>query len=93
MQVDHMGTGQTEVMIDRASQLRRIKKRILVQVAIGFLANVLLDVVLSRTQESASLPGWMRITVVLALLNFVPLLVVEWINWRQAIRSDSRICE
>ena len=35
----------------------------------------------------------MRIAVVLVLLNFVPLLVVEWINWIQAIRGVSRICE
>jgi methyl-accepting chemotaxis protein len=80
-------------MINRESRLRRVQKRLLLQVAIGIFCNVLLCVVLSRTQGAASLPSWMRIAVVLALLNFVPLLVVEWINWIQTIRGVSRICE
>jgi methyl-accepting chemotaxis protein len=80
-------------MIDRKSRLRCIQKRLLVQVVIGALCNVLLCAVLSRAQGVVLRPDWTRIARVLVLLNFSPLLVIEWINWMQARRGVSRICE
>jgi methyl-accepting chemotaxis protein len=80
-------------MIDRELLLRRIQKQLLVQVAIGILCNVLLCVVFSRPQGTSYIPTWMRILAVLALLNFVPLLVIDWINWMQARHGVFRICD
>jgi len=80
-------------MIDRKSRLRCIQKRLLVQVSIGILCNALLCAILSQLETASALPRWMRILAVLTLFNFAPLLVVEWINWMQARRGVSRICE
>jgi methyl-accepting chemotaxis protein len=80
-------------MIDRELRLRYIHKWLLVQVAIGICCNALLCVVLSRLQGASAFPLWMRLLAILALLNFAPLLVIEWINWMQARRGVSRICE
>jgi methyl-accepting chemotaxis protein len=68
-------------MMDRASQLRRIRSRLLIQIAFGLLCNMLLFWVLSRFRGPAFIPDWMRIAGALALLNVAPLLIVEWINW------------
>ncbi|MGD0481845.1 MAG: methyl-accepting chemotaxis protein [Terracidiphilus sp.] len=76
-------------MMDRDLRLRSILRRLLIQVALGLLCNVLLFLVLSRFQGPAFLPDWMRIAVVLALLNFVPLLIVERWNWKMARRAVS----
>ena len=75
--------------MDRELRLRSIRRRLLLQVAFGLLCNVLLFVALSRFHGPAFLPDWMRIAVVLALLNFVPLLIVERWNWKMARRAVS----
>jgi methyl-accepting chemotaxis protein len=80
-------------MIDRELLLRRIQKQLLVQVAIGLLCNVLLCMILTRPHGIAFLSGWWSIAVMLALINFGPLLVVEWANWMQVRRGVSRICD
>jgi methyl-accepting chemotaxis protein len=80
-------------MTDRESRLRRIQKRLLIRVAIGFLCDVLLCVALYHTQGPVFLPNSMRIAALVAVLNFIPLFVVEWANWRQAKRGVSKIFE
>src|ERR1019366_161183 len=80
-------------MNDRESRLRRIQKRLLIQVAIGFLCDVLLCVALYHTQGPVSPPNSIRIAALVAVMNFAPLLVVEWANWRQARRGVSKIFE
>jgi methyl-accepting chemotaxis protein len=80
-------------MIDRELLLRRIQKQLLVQVAIGLLCNVLLCMILTRPHGIASFTSWRSIAVMLALINFGPLLVVEWANWMQVRRGVSRICD
>jgi methyl-accepting chemotaxis protein len=80
-------------MIDRELLLRRIQKQLLVQVAIGLLCNVLLCMILTRPHGIAFLSGWRSIAVMLALINFGPLLVVEWANWMQVRRGVSKICD
>jgi methyl-accepting chemotaxis protein len=39
------------------------------------------------------LPNWIWTAKALALLNFVPLLTIEWVNWRLAKRSASELSE
>jgi len=75
--------------MDRELRLRSIRRRLLLQVAFGLLCNVLLFVALSRFHGPAFLPDWMRIAAVLALLNFVPLLILERWNWAMARRAVS----
>jgi methyl-accepting chemotaxis protein len=76
-------------MNDCKSRLCRIRRRLLFQVGIGLVCNVLLIVVLSRLQEPAFVPDWMRIAGPLAVLNLLPLLIVEWINWVAARNTVS----
>lgn len=80
-------------MTDCELRLGHIHKRLLGRVAFGFLCNVLLCAILSLTQGKTSLPSWEHIAVVLAILNFAPLLVVEGANWIQAMRRVSRMFE
>jgi methyl-accepting chemotaxis protein len=70
------------IMTDREQRLRRVQRRLLVQVAIGLLCNVLLCVSLSLIVGPVS--AWTRVAEGLALLNFLPLLIVEWVNWTGA---------
>src|ERR1700687_2497349 len=69
--------------------LRRIRTRFLLRVAIALLCDVLLCVALS--EEPLLITPWRRIATVLALLNVVPLLIVEWVNWRMARRGVSEM--
>ena len=78
-------------MISIESRLRRIRKRLLLQVAIALSCNVLLCVALSSIQEPLIIPNWMRIAGVLGLLNFLPLLVVDWMNWKRAKSAVSEM--
>jgi methyl-accepting chemotaxis protein len=59
-----------------------------VQVGIGLACNVLLCVVLSRWRFPALVPAlvpeWAGIAGWVALINFVPLLISQWINWTKA---------
>lgn len=74
-------------MMDREFQPRCIQNQRLVPVVIGILSNVLLCVALSCLQGVATFPNWPRIARVLAFLNFVPLLAMEWENWKLAKRK------
>jgi methyl-accepting chemotaxis protein len=49
--------------------------------------------ILTRPHGIASFTSWRSIAVMLALINFGPLLVVEWANWMQVRRGVSRICD
>lgn len=75
--------------MDRDLRLRRIRRRLLIQVAFGLLCNVLLFLVLSRFQEPPFIPDWMRIAGPLAVLNIMPLLIVERWNWTMGRRAVS----
>ena len=74
-------------MNDRELRIRRIKKRLFLQVALALLCNLLFLAVLFRIQGRAFIAGWISIVVALAVLKFVPLLIVEWWNWTMARRA------
>ncbi|HUD15304.1 MAG TPA: methyl-accepting chemotaxis protein [Terracidiphilus sp.] len=78
-------------MNGRELRLRSIERRLVVRVAIGLLSNALLGVVLSSSRQATLIPNWLRIAGTLALLNFVPLLIVEWVNWKGAKRAISEM--
>ena len=76
-------------MIDRDLRLSRIRKRIFLQVVFALLCNVLFLAFLFRLQGQTFIANWSRIVAALAILQFVPLLAVEWWNWRMARRAVS----
>ena len=71
-------------MNDHELRMRRIRLRMLIQIAFGLLCDLLLFVVLSHFQGPAFIPDWMRIAGPLAVLNIVPLLIIERWNWAMA---------
>jgi methyl-accepting chemotaxis protein len=74
-------------MTDHDLRLRRIRRRLIFQVAFGLLCNVVLFLVFSRFQGPVFIPDWLRIAGPLAVFNFVPLLIVERWNWTMARRA------
>ncbi|MGA2651497.1 MAG: methyl-accepting chemotaxis protein [Terracidiphilus sp.] len=76
-------------MIDRDLRLRRIKRRLVLQVAFALLCNVLFLAFLFRLQGQTFIANWIRIVAALAGLTFFPLLMVEWWNWVMARRDVS----
>jgi len=75
--------------MDPELRLRPIKKRLFLQVALALLSNLLFLAFLSRIQGRAFIADWIRIVVALAVLKFVPLVIVEWWNWTMARRAVS----
>jgi methyl-accepting chemotaxis protein len=84
-------------MMDPELRLRPIKKRLFLQVALALLSNLLFLAFLSRIQGRAFIADWIRIVVALAVLKFVPLVIVEWWNWtmaaRKAVETDIKDCK
>jgi methyl-accepting chemotaxis protein len=76
-------------MIGREIRLRSIKKRLFLQVALAFVCNLLFLAVLFFIEGRAFIADWIRIAVALAVLKFVPLLIVERWNWTTARRDVS----
>jgi methyl-accepting chemotaxis protein len=73
----------------RELRLNHIKRRLLIQAAIGLLCNASLCAAFSFIEGPVSASVWMHIAGILALLNFVPLLIVEWVHWTGAKRAVS----
>jgi methyl-accepting chemotaxis protein len=60
-------------------------------VLIALLSNASLYFALPFSQGLVFMPSWMRVAGLLALLNLVPLLIVEWFNWAGAKRAISEM--
>ena len=75
---------RSSMMTGRDVRLQRIRQRLLAQAGIGFACNVLLCVVLSRFRFPVYIPEWIGIAGWVALINFLPLLISQWINWNRA---------
>jgi len=76
-------------MTESQRRLHRIKKRLLLQVALAFVCNVLFLVVLYRIQGRVFIADWISIVIAQAAIKFAPLLIVEWWNWTMARRAIS----
>ncbi len=84
-----MNTAERPGMHGRASRLGRARMRVLAQVAISLLCNALLWVTFCRMEDPVSASLRIRIGGTLALLNFVPMAIVEWLSWKGAKRAIS----
>jgi methyl-accepting chemotaxis protein len=80
-------------MMNRELWLHSIQKHLLVQVVVGILCNILLCVAMSRPEGIVLSQNWIGIARILVLLNFVPFLVVQCMNWIQSRRMVSKICD
>jgi methyl-accepting chemotaxis protein len=68
-------------------RLRQARKRLLIETAIGVLCDLLLFVSLSYTFGAAFDAYRNQIAGTILLLNVLPLLIVEWVNWVHARRG------
>ena len=78
-------------MKGREIRLRSVRRRLQAQVLIALLSNASLYFALPFSQGLVFMPSWMRVAGLLALLNLVPLLIVEWFNWAGAKRAISEM--
>ena len=76
-------------MIDRELRLHRIQRRMILQVAFAFLCEVSFLAFLFCLEGQVFVANRIRIVAGLAVLIFVPLLMVEVWNWRMARRAVS----
>jgi len=76
-------------MIDRNLRLRRVKSRLILQSALGAICEVFFLAFLFALLGQTFRAEWFRIVAGLVVLTFVPLLIVEWWNWKMACRSVS----
>ena len=74
-------------MTESERRVHRVKKRLLLQVALALVCNVLFLGALFDIQGRAFIADWISIVIAQAAIKFVPLLIVEWWNWRTA-RGD-----
>lgn len=65
----------------REPRLRRIRRRLLFQIAVSLLCSFLLFAFLSRVDAPAVIPRWLRLAIALALLDVVPVLILLRLNW------------
>jgi len=68
-------------------RLHRVGNRLLLQVALAFFCNLLFLAVLFRMEGRAFIADWIPIVVALAVIEFLPLLIVERWNWTMARRG------
>ena len=72
-----------------ASRLNRVRKRLLAQVALGCFSDALLWLGLRRLFADAFIPVQMQAAGLIVLIEVVPLLLVEWFNWKGAQKTIS----
>jgi methyl-accepting chemotaxis protein len=82
-----IGNDQKEVTKNLQSRLRRVARRLLAQIALGAVCDALLWLTLYRTIGPAFIPCERQVAAWILLVEFVPLLLVEWGNWAAASRS------
>jgi methyl-accepting chemotaxis protein len=79
-----IGNDPSEVSRNLKARLDRVARRLLIQTAIGVASDALLWVALRRMFGSAFTPFQFQVAWLIILIEVVPLLVVEWRNWREA---------
>jgi methyl-accepting chemotaxis protein len=84
---------EVEVASNLSPRLRKARNRLLIQTAIGLICDLLLYLALSRLLGPAFIPYSSRIAGLVLLLETVPLLAAERINWAKARQgiADLRI--
>ena len=79
-----IGKDASEVSRNLKARLDRVMRRLLIQTAIAMACDSLLWFALRRMFGSAFTPFQFQIAWLIILVEVVPLLLVEWRNWREA---------
>lgn len=79
-----LGNDEEEVSSNLKKRLRRVAKRLSMQLVLAAICNVLLWIALSRTIGSPFAPFRFRVMGLIFAIEFAPLLFVEWRNWQAA---------
>ena len=86
-QATAIGNDQEEVTQNLKARLHKVGKRLLTQIALGGFCDALLWLALYRAIGPAFLRCGRQVAELIFIIEFVPLLLVEWINWRGARNS------
>lgn len=82
-----IGNNETEISGNLDRRLHRVARRLLVQIAGGLACDLLLWLALRWMLGAAFLPYQIRVLWLLLLIEVMPLLFVEWVNWVAARRA------
>ena len=82
-----IGNDATEVRQNLAIRLGRIQRRLFMQVAIGIACDAMLWLGLRQILGAAFFPCQWQVAWLIFLIEFMPLLLVEWVNWRGARKA------
>jgi methyl-accepting chemotaxis protein len=82
-----IGNDAAEVDRNLRARLDRVKMRLLIQIAIGMACFTSLWLALRLIFGAAFSPCEVRVAWLIFLIEVVPFLLVEWLNWRSARKS------
>jgi methyl-accepting chemotaxis protein len=82
-----IGNDAREVNQNLEKRLDRVVRRLLMQVGIGAVCDTLLWFALRHIFGAAFVPCQIQVAWLIVLVELVPLLLVEWGNWRSARQS------
>ncbi len=82
-----VGSDESEVSRNLSIRLRRVKKRLMMQVASGAACDFILWLALRRIFGALFVPYEARVAWLILVVEFFPLVLVEWKNWSAACLS------
>jgi len=81
------GSEEEEARLGRRSRRIKARNRLLLETAIRLIGALVFYIALSCVQGSVFLPYRNQVTGLLILFIVLPLMIVEWRNWLQALRG------
>lgn len=82
-----IGNDAAEVSRNLEIRLGRVARRLLIQFGLGVICDALLWLSLRTMFGAAFTPYQVEVVWMIVLVEVVPLLLVEWMNWRAARKS------
>ncbi len=82
-----IGNDTADVNRNLEARLNRVVRRLLTQIAIGVGCDALLWLALRRMLGAAFTGCQLQVAELILVVEVVPLLLVEWVNWRAARKS------
>lgn len=82
-----IGNDTAEVRRNLERRIDRVVKRLLMQLAIGVICDAALWLALRNMLGAAFIRCQIHAAYLILLVEFVPLLLVEWMNWRAARKA------
>jgi methyl-accepting chemotaxis protein len=79
-----IGNDESEISKNLDGRLRRVKGRLLAQILIGAVCDASLWLGLRLLFGAHFIPYQIRVALIILVVEFVPLILVEWKNWLSA---------